>query len=252
MNCWEKSPQEIEKLLGTSIKKGLSTETAQKRLQEQGKNTLHYEGNKKGIFYRFLEQLNDFMVIVLISASVVSFAVSYINGEKDFVDSAIILLIVGVNAILGMVQQSRAEKALEALKKLSAPKAKVLREGVVKEIEGEDVVVGDILVLEAGDYVCADGRLIETASLKAEESAITGESVAVEKNANMICKEHTLLGDRSNMVLCSSYITYGRGKAIVTATALETEVGHIAKMIAEEKENQTPLQKKLGQTGNQL
>lgn len=252
MNCWEKSPQEIEKLLGTSIKKGLSTETAQKRLQEQGKNTLHYEGNKKGIFYRFLEQLNDFMVIVLISASVVSFAVSYINGEKDFVDSAIILLIVGVNAVLGMVQQSRAEKALEALKKLSAPKAKVLREGVVKEIEGEDVVVGDILVLEAGDYVCADGRLIETESLKAEESAITGESVAVEKNANVICKEHTLLGDRSNMVLCSSYITYGRGKAIVTATALETEVGHIAKMIAEEKESQTPLQKKLGQTGKIL
>ena len=160
-------------------------------------------------------------------------------------DSAIILLIVGVNAILGMIQESKAEKALEALKKLSAPKAKVLREGIVKEIAGEDVVVGDILVLEAGDYVCADGRLIETINLKAEESAITGESVPVEKNANHVCKADTSLGDRKNIVLCSSYITYGRGKAIVTATALETEVGKIAKMIAEEKESQTPLQKKI-------
>ena len=252
MNDWEKSPREIEKMLGTSIKQGLSFEVAEKRLQEQGKNTLHYEGNQKGLFARFFAQLNDFMVIVLISASVVSFVVSYLNGEKDFMDSAIILLIVGVNAILGMIQESKAEKALEALKKLSAPKAKVLREGIVKEIAGEDVVVGDILVLEAGDYVCADGRLIETINLKAEESAITGESVPVEKNANHVCKADTSLGDRKNIVLCSSYITYGRGKAIVTATALETEVGKIAKMIAEEKESQTPLQKKLGQTGNTL
>ena len=252
MNCWEKSTQEVEKALGTSTKKGLSKEVAQKRLEEQGKNTLYYEGNTKGLLARFFAQLNDFMVIVLISASVVSFAVSYINGEKDFMDSAIILLIVGVNAVLGMIQESKAEKALEALKKLSAPKAKVIREGNIIEIEGEDVVVGDILLLEAGDYVCADGRLIETATLKAEESAITGESVPVEKNANYVCKENTALGDRKNMVLSSSYITYGRGKAIVTATALETEVGHIAKMIAEEKESQTPLQKKLGQTGKTL
>lgn len=252
MNDWEKSPREIEKMLGTSIKQGLSFEVAEKRLQEQGKNTLHYEGNQKGLLSRFFAQLNDFMVIVLISASIVSFVVSYLNGEKDFMDSAIILLIVGVNAVLGMIQESKAEKALEALKKLSAPKAKVLRESVVKEIAGEDVVVGDILVLEAGDYVCADGRLIETVNLKAEESAITGESVPVEKNANHVCKSDTSLGDRKNMVLCSSYITYGRGKAIVTATALETEVGKIAKMIAEEKESQTPLQKKLGQTGKTL
>ena len=252
MNDWEKSPREIEKMLGTSIKQGLSFEVAEKRLQEQGKNTLHYEGNQKGLLSRFFAQLNDFMVIVLISASIVSFVVSYLNGEKDFMDSAIILLIVGVNAVLGMIQESKAEKALEALKKLSAPKAKLLRENVVKEIAGEDVVVGDILVLEAGDYVCADGRLIETVNLKAEESAITGESVPVEKNANHVCKSDTSLGDRKNMVLCSSYITYGRGKAIVTATALETEVGKIAKMIAEEKESQTPLQKKLGQTGKTL
>ena len=252
MNCWEKTPQEVEEMLGTSIKKGLSSDVAEKRLQQQGKNTLHYEGNKKGLVYRFFAQLNDFMVIVLISASVVSFAVSYINGEKDFMDSAIILLIVCVNAILGMIQESKAEKALEALKKLSAPKAKVLRDGKTMEIEAEDIVVGDILLLEAGDYVCADARLVDTTSLKAEESAITGESVPVEKYANKIYNEHTSLGDRKNMVLCSSYITYGRAKAIVTATALETEVGHIAKMIAEEKESQTPLQKKLGQTGKVL
>ena len=252
MNCWEKTPQEVEEMLGTSIKKGLSSDVAEKRLQQQGKNTLHYDKNKKGLLYRFFAQLNDFMVIVLISASVVSFAVSYINGEKDFMDSAIILLIVCVNAILGMIQESKAEKALEALKKLSAPKAKVLRDGKTMEIEAEDIVVGDILLLEAGDYVCADARLVDTASLKAEESAITGESVPVEKYANKIYNEHTSLGDRKNMVLCSSYITYGRAKAIVTATALETEVGHIAKMIAEEKESQTPLQKKLGQTGKVL
>lgn len=252
MNCWEKTPQEVEEMLGTSIKKGLSSDVAEKRLQQQGKNTLHYDKNKKGLVYRFFAQLNDFMVIVLISASVVSFAVSYINGEKDFMDSAIILLIVCVNAILGMIQESKAEKALEALKKLSAPKAKVLRDGKTMEIEAEDIVVGDILLLEAGDYVCADARLVDTASLKAEESAITGESVPVEKYANKIYNEHTSLGDRKNMVLCSSYITYGRAKAIVTATALETEVGHIAKMIAEEKESQTPLQKKLGQTGKVL
>ncbi len=252
MNCWEKTPHEVEEILGTSIKRGLSSDVAEKRLQQQGKNTLHYDKNKKGLLYRFFAQLNDFMVIVLISASVVSFAVSYINGEKDFMDSAIILLIVCVNAILGMIQESKAEKALEALKKLSAPKAKVLRDGKTMEIEAENVVVGDILLLEAGDYVCADARLVDTASLKAEESAITGESVAVEKYANKIYHEHTSLGDRKNMVLCSSYITYGRAKAIVTATALETEVGHIAKMIAEEKESQTPLQKKLGQTGKIL
>ena len=252
MNCWEKTPQEVEEMLGTSIKKGLSSDVAEKRLQQQGKNTLHYDKNKKGLLYRFFAQLNDFMVIVLISASVVSFAVSYINGEKDFMDSAIILLIVCVNAILGMIQESKAEKALEALKKLSAPKAKVLRDGKTMEIEAEDIVVGDILLLEAGDYVCADARLVDTASLKAEESAITGESVPVEKYANKIYNEHTSLGDRKNMVLCSSYITYGRAKAIVTATALETEVGHIEKMIAEEKESQTTLQKKLGQTGKVL
>ena len=181
MNCWEKNAQEVEKALGTSIRKGLSEEEAKKRLEEYGENTLSHEGKKKGLIARFFAQLNDFMVIVLICASAVSFAVSYINGEKDFMDSAIILVIVAVNAILGMIQESKAEKALEALKKLSSPKAKVLREARVKEIDGSEVVLGDILILEAGDYVCADARLIETASLKAEESAITGESLPVDK-----------------------------------------------------------------------
>ncbi len=252
MNCWEKSVREVEKTLETSTRRGLSQEEAKKRLEEYGENTLSYEGKKKSIVGRFFAQLNDFMVIVLICASAVSFVVSYINGERDFMDSAIILVIVAVNAILGMIQESKAEKALEALKKLSSPKAKVLREATIKEIDGSDVVLGDILILEAGDYVCADARLIETASLKAEESAITGEALAVEKNAAVMCKEHTPLGDRKNMVLSSSYITYGKGKAIVTATAMDTEVGRIAKMIAQEGESQTPLQKKLGQTGKVL
>lgn len=165
MNCWEKSVREVEKTLETSTRRGLSQEEAKKRLEEYGENTLSYEGKKKSIVGRFFAQLNDFMVIVLICASAVSFVVSYINGERDFMDSAIILVIVAVNAILGMIQESKAEKALEALKKLSSPKAKVLREATIKEIDGSDVVLGDILILEAGDYVCADARLIETASL---------------------------------------------------------------------------------------
>ncbi len=252
MSWWDKSLRDTEEGLQTDLQKGLSEEEAKKRLQEQGKNRIEHETGQKSLLMRFFAQLNDFMVIILIAAAAASFGVSYVNGEKDFVDSAIILLIVGLNAILGMVQESKAQKALEALKKLSAPKARVMRGGKVMEIPGEDVVFGDILLLEAGDYVCADCRLTETMSLKAEESAITGESVAVEKDARGVFGENTPLGDRKNMALSSSYITYGRGKAVVTATGMDTEVGRIAKLISVEGESQTPLQKRLAQTGKTL
>ena len=252
MDWYSKGLKEIEKELNTNFEKGLSEEEAEKRLEEYGENKISHEGKKKGVIARFFAQLNDFMVIILISAAAVSFVVSYMNGEKDFVDSAIILLIVGVNAILGMVQESKAEKALEALKKLSSPKAKVLRNGKIMEIDAQKIVIGDIIILETGDYVCADGRLIQAVSLKAEESSITGESVAVEKNDNKIYKQNTPLGDRKNMVLSTSYITYGKGKAVVTQTGMNTEVGRIAKLMTEEEETQTPLQKRLGQTGKTL
>lgn len=252
MSWWDKSLRETEEGLQTDLKKGLSENEAKIRLQKQGKNQIDHEAGKKSIVMRFFAQLNDFMVVILIAAAVASFGVSYANGEKDFVDSAIILLIVGLNAILGMVQESKAEKALEALKKLSAPKARVMRDGKIMEIPGEDVVFGDILLMEAGDYVCADCRLTETMSLKAEESAITGESVAVEKDARRTYRENTPIGDRKNMALSSTYITYGRGKAVVTATGMDTEVGRIARLISEEGESQTPLQKRLAQTGKTL
>lgn len=252
MNWWEKSLRDTERELQTNFSQGLSEEEAKHRLEQQGKNLLDYDEKQKSLLSRFFAQLNDFMVIVLIAAAAASFAVSFMNGENDFMDSAIILLIVGFNAILGVAQESKAQKAVDALKKLSAPKAKVLRAGRISEIPAEEVVVGDVVVLEAGDFVCADGRILECKGLKAEESAITGESVPVEKEADTVYKENTSLGDRKNMVLSSSYITYGRGKAVVTATGMKTEVGHIARLISQEGESQTPLQKKLGQTGKVL
>ena len=252
MNWWEKSIRETQQETKSSVKQGLTVKEAEKRLLEDGKNVLDAGEGKKSIISRFFAQLNDFLVIILIAAAAASFAVSIARGERDFVDSAIILFIVGLNAVLGMIQESKAEKALEALKKLSAPHARVIRDGHMTEIAGEDVVVGDILVLEAGDYVCADGRLLECNSLKAEESAITGESLPVEKDAESTFSANTALGDRRNMVLSSSFITYGRGKAVVVATGMQTEVGRIAHMINQEGESQTPLQKKLAQTGKTL
>lgn len=252
MKWWHMGLSDVGKALQTDEKRGLSPEQAAKRLAEQGKNRLTQEGGKGGFLRRFLAQFNDFMVLLLIGAAVVSFAVSYWNGERDFVDSAIIIGIVVLNSLLGVVQESRAEKALEALKELSAPKARVLRGGKEKEIPAEDVVPGDILLLHAGDYVCADGRILENHGMKTEESAITGESLAVEKEDGRILPEDAALGDRRNMVLSGSYLLSGTGKAIVTATGMDTEIGRIATLLAEQEESETPLQKKLGETGKAL
>ncbi len=252
MNWCEKSIRDTEEGLHTDRYQGLSEEEVKRRQHEYGENSISQEGNHKNVFQRFLAQLNDFMVIILIAAAIASFGVSYIRGEKDFVDSAIILGIITLNAVLGMIQESKAQKALDALKKMAAPKAKVKRNGHFKEINAKDLVPGDILILEAGDYVCADARLIECISLKAEESAITGESVPTEKEAFISFRENTPLGDRKNMVFSSTYITYGKGQAIVTDIGMNTEVGRIAKLISEEGEVQTPLQKRLEVTGKTL
>ena len=251
MDWWSMQVSQVEKQLRTERGNGLSIGEASKRLTLDGKNRLEQGEGRKNFFWKLLAQFNDFMILLLIGAAVISFAVSYWNGEKDFVDSAIIIAIVLLNAILGVLQESKAEKALEALKELSAPKARVLRDGKAKEISAEDVVVGDILLLSAGDYICADGRLFETHGLKTEESAITGESLAIEKETGIL-PEKLQIGDRKNMVLSGSYVMAGRGKAIVTATGMDTEIGHIADLLSKQEDGETPLQKKLGETGELL
>lgn len=252
MNWWEKSIRDTEEELKTDRYQGLSEDEVRRRQHEYGENSISQEGKRKNLLQRFFAQLNDFMIIVLISAAAASFGISYIRGENDFVDSIIILGIITLNAILGMVQESKAQKAIDALKKMAAPKAKVKRNGLYKEIDAKDLVPGDILLLEAGDYVSADARLIESVSLKVEESAITGESVPSEKEALIRFRANTPLGDRKNMVFSSSYITYGKGQAIVTEIGMNTEVGRIAKLISQEQDMQTPLQKRLEITGKTL
>ncbi|WP_313528176.1 calcium-translocating P-type ATPase, PMCA-type [Anaerotignum sp.] len=251
MDWWNQDSKEVGQSLNTSLGNGLSIEDAKKRLSENGKNLLQHDGAERGIVSRFFAQFNDFMVMLLLAAAVISFAVSYLNGEKDFIDSIIIIAIVVLNALLGVIQESKAQKALEALKKMSAPKAVVLREGKRTEIPAEDVVSGDIMLLETGGYICADGRVIESRGLKTEESAITGESLAIEKETITFPKE-TALGDRKNMVLSGSFVLGGSGRAIAVATGMDTEIGRIANLLAEQDDQETPLQKKLGQTGKTL
>ncbi len=251
MDWWNKEAREVGQSLGTSLENGLSPEEARKRLLENGKNMLRQEEKKAGVLRRFFAQFNDFMIMLLLIAAGISFAVSYWNGEKDFIDSAIIIAIVVLNALLGVIQESKAQKALEALKKMSAPKAVVLRGGRREEIFTEEVVPGDILILETGGYICADGRVLESHSLKTEESAITGESLAVDKETKVFAGE-TPLGDRKNMVLSGSFVLGGHGRAVVVATGMDTEIGRIANLLAEQEDQETPLQKKLGQTGKTL
>ena len=251
MDWWHKNHSETEKALQTDCGRGLTEREAAKRLQESGRNRLEQGERKQGFFWRLLAQFNDFMILLLIGAAAVSFGISYWNGEGDFVDSAIIIAIVVLNAILGVMQESKAEKALEALKELSAPKARVLRDGMEQEIPAEEVVVGDILLLSAGDYICADGRILENHGMKTEESAITGESLAIEKEDGILPAQ-TQLGDRKNMLLSGSFLLSGKGSAIVTATGMDTEIGRIASLLATQEDAETPLQKKLGETGRQL
>lgn len=237
--------------LNSLADKGLSNKDVKERLKSHGYNILSSK-KKKNILIRFLEQFKDFMIITLIVAAIIQLLVSYLHHELDFVEPSIIILIVVLNAILGVFQEAKAEKSLEALKELSAPHAHVLREGKKVEIDAKEVVPGDIIFLEAGNYVPADARLLTSINLKVDESSLTGESHPVEKNADKILPEDTLLGDRINMVMATGMVTYGRGTAVVTETGMNTEVGRIAKLIMSDEAPLTPLQKRLDKTGKIL
>lgn len=239
-----KSFEQVAQELNTNILTGLTEEEAQKRLNEYGPNALK-EAKKTPLIVKFFSQFKDFMVIILLIAAVVSVVIN----PEDWIESIIILVVVLINAILGTWQESKAEKSLEALKKLSTPNAKVWRGGQLISVKSMDLVPGDIINVEAGDFVPADCRLIEAVSLVVDESALTGESVPVTKDIKTIEKEDVSLGDMHNCLFSSTYVTYGRGKAIVTGTGMNTEIGKIASSLMESEKEVTPLQLKLDQIG---
>ncbi len=233
---------------------GLTTTEATARLEKNGKNKLD-EGEKDGLLKRFLSQLKDPMIIILLAAALVSGVTSVYAGES-LADVFIILIVVVINAVLGVYQESKAEKAIEALQEMAAATSKVLRDGIITEVRSEDLVIGDVVLLEAGDAVPADCRILESASLKIEEAALTGESVPVNKFINLINlkdgEKEVPLGDRKNMAYMGSTVVYGRGRAVVVATGMDTEMGKIAHAITQTQDNATPLQMKLNQLSKLL
>ncbi len=243
--------------LGVNPTLGLTQEEVSKRKETYGANRLQ-EKKKKTFFGRFIEQFKDAMILILLAAAAVSFTIACVELAKghgkasEFFEPGLILLIVVLNAIMGVMQESKAERALDALKNMSAPHARVIREGKEAVISAEELVPGDIILLEAGDFVPADARLLTSASLKSEESALTGESVPTEKDAEALVKEDAPLGDRHNMVFSGCSITYGRATAVVTATGMNTEMGKIANLLSGEGSTQTPLQQKLAKLGKYL
>lgn len=252
MKEYQKKVSEVLEEVG-SCESGLSEDESAKRLAANGKNKLA-EGKKESVFVRFLKQFAEPMTIILVVAAIISGIMSGINGEFPS-DVIIIMAVVLINAILGVVQESKAEKAIDALQEIAAATSKVIRNGHICTIRSEDLVVGDVIVLEAGDSVPADARIIECASMKAEEAALTGESVPVLKQDGEIACEDgkdVALGDRKNMVFMGSTVVYGRGKAVVTATGMNTEMGKIATALTTAKEGKTPLQQKLAQLSKVL
>ena len=250
-NLWfHKSVDETKEYFKLDEENGLSNEQVNENRQKYGTNELQTK-KKKSTFVKFLEQFKDFMIIVLIIAAIISGVVGYIEGE-GITDSIIILIVVILNAVIGVIQENKAEKSLEALQKLSAHVSKVIRNGKMEVIPAKELIPGDIVVLDTGDYVPADLRIIEAVNLKSQEASLTGESVPVEKSANTIEQEEVDLGDRENMLFSSSLITYGRGKGIVVETGMNTEVGKIAGIINSAEETQTPLQEKLNKLGKTL
>lgn len=228
---------------------GLSSQEAASRLEKYGANTLQ-EGKKKSLLEKFVDQFKDFMILVLLVAAVVSMFAH--QGEPDPTDAIIILAVVLLNAVLGVFQESKAEEAIEALKKMASPVASVLRDGHVEHIKGEDIVVGDVVILEAGDVVPADMRLFEVNTVKIEESALTGESVPVDKDLVIPAGDEVGIGDRTNMAFSSTNVTYGRAVGVVTSTGMNTEVGKIANMLANTEEGKTPLQENQDALGKWL
>lgn len=244
------SAEETIKKLDSNEESGLTEKEVLHRKEKYGLNQLA-EGKRTPLIVKFIEQFKDFMIIVLIIASIISGVVGHLQGE-GITDSIIIMIVVILNAIIGVAQENKAEKSLDALKKLSSYSAKVIREGALQVIPAKEIVVGDIVILETGDYIPADIRVIEAFNLKAQESALTGESVPVDKYANTITEKNIGLGDRTNMLFSSSLITYGRGKGVVVATGMNTEVGKIAGIINNTEKTETPLQQRLDKLGKTL
>ena len=252
MTAHSKPLENVLQELETDWSHGLGPEQVAARFARYGPNRLR-QAKKKTNIQRFFDQFRDMMILILLAAAAVSFVLACMEGVPGaFFEPALILIIVILNAMMGVIQESRAEKALEALKSLSAPQARVLRGGREAMIPAAELVPGDIIRLEAGDFVPADARLLHSASLKSEESALTGESVPAEKDATLILEENTPLGDRVNMVFSGCSISYGTASAVVTATGMDTEMGKIAHLLESEEQVRTPLQQKLAQLGRYL
>lgn len=242
---------DVIRRLNTKEREGLTEEEVKIRQAKYGKNKLK-DKKKESIIIKFIKQFNDFMIITLIIASIISAIISKMQGENDYVDSIIIIGIVIFNALMGVIQEAKAEKSIEALKQMTPQITKVIRNGKTTEINAEDLVKGDIVILETGNFIPADCRIIESHNLKIEESSLTGEAEPSLKEANIICKKDIPLGDMKNMAFMASTVVNGTGKAIVTETGMETKVGQIANMIIEDEAPETPLQKKLGEVGKIL
>ena len=247
----EKTAEKTAEILGVNIHTGLTAEQVQERRLRYGANQLRRQ-KEKPLVLKLAYQFSDPMVIILMVAAAISFVTEWMNGKTDFVDPAIILAIVFLNAGIGVFQERKAEKALEALKEMLSPTAVVRREGREERIPAEEILPGDILLIEAGDVIPADCRLLKAVSLVVDESSLTGEAHGVEKNPQFICSEETPLGDRENMIWSATLVSTGRGEGIVTATGMDTEVGRIAGILLEEVVPQTPLQQKLAKTGQSL
>jgi Ca2+-transporting ATPase len=244
---YKKKKEEVIKELNTDREKGLNDNEVSQRLRKYGKNEFKEE-KKKGIFKLIFEQINDVMIYILIAAAVASASLGEIS------DAIIIAIVIILNAFIGIIQEKKAEEAIKELKKLSSPKSLVKRNGKVEEINSNQIVPGDIVVLEAGRMVPADMRLIDDASLKIEESSLTGESVPVEKDSDIYLsnKDDIALGDQRNMAFMSTVVTYGRGEGVVIGTAMDTEMGKIADMLGKTIDEKTPLQKRLADIGKVL
>ena len=242
----EKSSKILDELQTTE--QGLSEAEAARRLSEHGPNRLA-AGKKKSNLQRFFEELKDPMILILLAAALISGITSAYEGES-YADVVIILTVVIINAVLGVLQESKAEKAIEALQEIAAATSKVMRGGKMEVKKSEELVPGDIVILEAGDAVPADGRILESASMKIEEAALTGESVPVNKTADVLnagAASEVPLGDRKNMVYMGSTVVYGRGRAVITGTGMKTEMGKIAHVLTQSADESTPLQKRLNQ-----
>lgn len=251
MRYYELTAQQTAKKLNTDINLGLSEKEAKKRLNKYGKNRI-IEKKKKSVFARFFEQFNDFMIIILLCAAAISFATSLMAGDADITEAVIILAIVVLNAILGTFQEVRAERSLDALKKLSSPTATVIRNGEERKVPSEEIVPGDIIRIRQGDIVCADCRLIKCDALAVDESSLTGETTEVIKDADAVHDALTPQADIKNMVMSSSSVSRGNALAIAVHTGMDTEVGKIASMLIDSETPQTPLQKRLADTGKTL